>query len=83
MINRSLRLILGKVALFICIDLLWRGVEWLTAGEDKSKPESARQKIPNAIIGLAIVASAFAIAAVINRFFGTSVGGSIEIPQGF
>lgn len=83
LINGALRLILGIVGLLVFIYLIWGGVEWLTAGGDKSKTESARQKITNAIIGLAIVASAFAIAAVINRFFGTSVGGSIEIPQGF
>lgn len=83
LINGALRLVLGIVGLLVFIYLIWGGVEWLTAGGDKSKTESARTKITNAIIGLAIVASAFAVGAIISRFFGVNVGSTIEIPQGY
>jgi hypothetical protein len=83
LITRLLQVVLGIVGLLVFIYLIWGGIEWLTAGGDKSKTESARQKITNAIIGLAIVASAFAIGAVLNRFFGTTIGGPIAIPQGY
>lgn len=83
MITRLLQLVLGIVGLLVFVYLIWGGIEWLTAGGDKSKTESARTKITNAIIGLAIVASAFAIGAVLNQFFGTSIGGTITIPQGY
>ncbi|PWU23783.1 hypothetical protein C5B42_01830 [Candidatus Cerribacteria bacterium 'Amazon FNV 2010 28 9'] len=72
---------LGIVGLLVFIYLVWGGVEWITAGGDKSKTESARQKLTNAIIGLAIVAAAFAISQVLSTFFGIRVGSSISLPQ--
>lgn len=83
LINALLRFTLGVVGLLVFIYLIWGGVEWLTAGGDKSKTESARQKITNAIIGLAIVAAAFAIGTVLSNFFGIRVGGNIELPSAF
>lgn len=83
LINGALNLVLGIVGLLVFVFLIWGGVEWLTAGGDKSKTESARTKITNAIIGLAIVASAFAVGAIISRFFGVNVGSAISIPQGY
>lgn len=81
LINSLLRLTLGIVGLLVFIYLIWGGIEWITAGGDKSKTESARQKITNAIIGLAIVAAAFAISVVLSNFFGISVGDRIEIQR--
>jgi len=80
LINALLQVTLGIVGLLVFIFLIWGGVEWITAGGDKSKTESARQKITNAIIGLAIVASAFAISKILGAFFGVSVGTDIKIP---
>lgn len=79
-IEALLRITLGIVGLLVFVYLIWGGIEWLTAGGDKSKTESARQKITNAIIGLAIVAVAFALSAVLSRFFGIQIGGDLEIP---
>lgn len=83
LISALLRITLGIVGLLVFIFLIWGGIEWLTAGGDKSKTESARQKITNAIIGLAIVAAAFAISAVLSRFFGVQVGADIAIPTAY
>ena len=83
LINGGLKLILAIVGLLVFVYLIWGGVEWLTAGGDKSKTESARTKITNAIIGLAIVASAFAVGAIIQRFFGVNVGSTIAVPTGY
>ncbi len=81
LINSLLKFTLGIVGLLVFIYLIWGGIEWLTAGGDKSKTESARQKITNAIIGLAIVASAFAISIVLSNFFGINIGGNITLPS--
>lgn len=80
LINSTLTVALGIVGLLVFVFLVWGGIEWVTAGGDKSKTESARQKITNAIIGLAIVAAAFAIGKVLGAFFGIGVGTSINIP---
>lgn len=45
------------------------GYQWLTAGGDEGKVQSARTRITNALIGLAIIASAFAVFKIIDRFF--------------
>lgn len=81
LINALLTVVLGVVGLLVFIYLIWGGIEWITAGGDKSKTESARQKLTNAIIGLAIVAAAFAISVVLSNFFGIKVGSSINLPQ--
>lgn len=62
--------------------LIWGGYAWLTAGGDKAKVEEARNRIVNALIGLTIVASAFTLYTIIDKFFGignvsSSSGGSI------
>jgi TRAP-type C4-dicarboxylate transport system permease small subunit len=83
LISALLKFTLGIVGLLVFIYLIWGGIEWLTAGGDKSKTESARQKITNAIIGLAIVASAFAISVVLQNFFGISIGSNISLPSAY
>ena len=49
---------------------LMGGITWITAGGDKGKLEEARSKITNGIIGLAIVASAWAVYLLLDYFFG-------------
>lgn len=83
LINALLKFTLGIVGLLVFVYLIWGGIEWLTAGGDKSKTESARTKITNAIIGLAIVAAAFAISTVLSNFFGINVGGNIQLPSAY
>ena len=83
LIQSLLRFTLGIVGLLVFVYLIWGGIEWITAGGDKSKTESARQKITNAIIGLAIVASALAISVVLSNFFGISIGSNITLPSAY
>lgn len=50
--------------------LIYGGFTWITSGGDKGKLEDARSKITNGIIGLAIVASAWAVYLLLDYFFG-------------
>lgn len=52
------------------MELLLGGLSWITAGGDKQKLETARDKITNAIVGIIIVGAAYALASLIARFFG-------------
>lgn len=63
-------------ALMVLGYLILGGIQWITSGGDKGKTEQARSKITAAIIGLAIVASAFAIMQIISFFFGVNIFGS-------
>ncbi|OGV97157.1 hypothetical protein A2W24_00425 [Microgenomates group bacterium RBG_16_45_19] len=53
--------------------LVWGGLNWVMAGGDKGKVEEARTRITNAVIGLAIVAAAWAIFLLLDFFFGLNI----------
>lgn len=61
-------LILGGIGLFVF--LVWGGIEYMTSGGDKAKTETAQKRITSAVIGVAIIASSFAIWKLALYFFG-------------
>jgi len=61
-------LIVAGVAAFLY--LILGGLQWITSGDDKNGMEQARNKITHAILGLIIVASAWAIWMLIGTFLG-------------
>lgn len=64
--------------------LVWGGVQWIMSGGDKAKTEEARNRITAALVGLAIVAAAWAIMKLIEYFFGISVlSENVSIPKGY
>lgn len=69
--------------LLLLVYLVWGGVEWLTSGGDKGKIENARSKLTNALIGVAIIASSYAVWRLALTFFGidlTNICGTNPIP---
>jgi len=60
----------GLVAFFF---LLFGGVQWILAGGDKEGTEKARKRITAALIGLAIVFSAYALAFLVEAIFKISI----------
>lgn len=72
-VSRSISAIILVAGLATFIYLIWGGVEWITSGGEKDKINGAKQKITNAIIGLAIVAGAWAIYLLIDYFFGIGI----------
>ncbi len=79
LITRILQIGLSIVGFLIFIYIIWGGIEWLTAGGDKSKTESARTKITQGIVGMVIFASVFALYNILVRFLG--IGNHIQIGQ--
>lgn len=55
------------------------GLQWITSQGDKNALESARNKITHAIIGLIIVAAAYAVFKLVGNFIGISFP-NIKIP---
>ncbi|MDO8551440.1 MAG: hypothetical protein Q7S03_02060 [bacterium] len=72
-------LIIGSI-LTIAL-LLWGGIQWILSGGDKAGLESARGKIVNALVGILILFSAFAIIKLIEVVFGITLLGPIFIPS--
>ena len=64
----TLLIVLGGLA--VLIFLLMGALNWLTAGGDKAKVEAARDRITNALVGMAIL---FASIAFVN-FIGPAIG---------
>ncbi|KKU89222.1 MAG: hypothetical protein UY18_C0002G0035 [Microgenomates group bacterium GW2011_GWF2_47_9] len=60
-------------ALLVFAYLIWGGIQWITSGGDKGKTQEARDRITAALVGLAVVAAAWAVMLIIQYFFGISV----------
>ena len=74
--------------LLVFIYLVWGGLQWLTSGGDSGATQSARDRITAALVGLAIIAIAYALMQIITYFFGLDgnlVGGTgqVVIPKPF
>lgn len=64
--------------------LVWGGIQWIMSGGDKAKTEEARNRITAALVGLAIVAAAWAVMKLIEYFFGINVlSEDVSIPRGY
>ncbi|OGM21459.1 hypothetical protein A2955_02570 [Candidatus Woesebacteria bacterium RIFCSPLOWO2_01_FULL_37_19] len=67
----TMLLIIGSI-IFLFVFLLG-AVQWISSGGDKAALESAKSKITNALIGIAILLTLFAIINLIEIFFGTRI----------
>lgn len=56
--------------LYFLIYFLLGAMSWITAGEDKTKLENARNKMTNAAIGLTIVVASFSIFYIVGKILG-------------
>ncbi len=71
-------------ALLVFLYLIWGGIQWISSGGDKSKTQEARDRITAALVGLAVVAAAWAIMLIIQYFFGISIiNGQVTPPKAY
>jgi hypothetical protein len=63
--------IAGAVIFFFM--LVTGGIQWMSSGSDKTKLEAAKQRIVNALIGLVILFSVYAVILLIENFFGINI----------
>jgi hypothetical protein len=67
----TLSLIIGAtVFLFM---LIWGAISWITSGGDKGNIEVARGRVMNAIIGIVVLFVIWAIASLLQDFFGVTI----------
>ncbi|NCN06340.1 MAG: hypothetical protein GW946_00670 [Candidatus Pacebacteria bacterium] len=72
LITSVLTFVMLIAALLILMYLIWGGIQWITSGGDKGKTEEARNKITSAVIGLIILAAAWAVFLIVLKFLGFS-----------
>jgi len=78
-ISGVLSFIMAISALLVFLYLILGGVQWITSGGDKGKTEEARNKITAAVIGLIILAAAYAVLKIMLGFLGLeSITGAFE-----
>ena len=78
-IGAALLLILIVAAVVFFFMLVIGGVRWILSGGDKAQTEAARNQITAALIGLVIVFAAWAIANLLEIFFGIDLFGNLTI----
>jgi hypothetical protein len=61
----------GTIIFFFMI--VMGAIQWITGGGDKQALESARGKITNAVIGIVILFSLFAVLSLIQNFFNIKI----------
>ncbi len=64
----SLIFVVGFLAFFFMF--LLGGIRWITSGGDKGQVESSRSQIVQAITGLVVLISVYAVAKLIQTMFG-------------
>ena len=80
LITGFVKLVLVVAALVFFFVLVIGGIQWIISGGDKTGAETARKRITNALIGLAIVFVAWAIGNLLNTLFGFDIF-SLSIPS--
>lgn len=81
------KLLGGLIGLFILIAfvlsfifIIIGGINWITSGGDKAKLETARNRIVDALVGLILIASVWAIINLLFPAIGLSFPG-ISLPS--
>lgn len=69
-ITNVMTLAFTLAVLVVLVMLVWGAFEWIASGGDKEAVGKARNRIINALIGLAVLAVAFALARVAAQFLG-------------
>jgi hypothetical protein len=66
-------LLMAVGAIVFIFMLLWGAVQWILSGGDKGAVESAKGRVTNAIVGLVLLFSTFAIVKLVETFFGINI----------
>ena len=73
-IGRIINIFLGFLGVVFLVLLIYAGYLWMTSGGDATKVQQAQNTIRNAVIGLIIIASAWAITAFIFSWLASEGG---------
>lgn len=83
-VSRAINIALMVAAILVFVYLVWGGIQWIMSGGDKAKTEEARSRITAAIVGLAVVAAAWAVMLLVQYFFGLDIfGGATSLPPAY
>lgn len=78
-ISNIITLAFAVAVLIVLVMLILGAYEWMVSGGDKEAVAKARNRIINALLGLAVLAIAFALTNVFGQFVGISLT-NITVP---
>ncbi len=78
-ISNVITLAFAVAVLIVLVMLILGAYEWIVSGGDKEAVGKARNRIINALLGLVVLAVAFALAKVFGSFVGLDLS-NISIP---
>lgn len=70
LLNKLLAFVFVIAALLVFLYLILGAFNWITSGGDKGKTENARNMITGAIIGIIVLAAAWAVLQIVLNFLG-------------
>lgn len=73
LVSQILNIVVVIGALLVFIYLIWGGIEWISAGGDKSKIEKARNRITQSVLGLVVLAAMLALFALLQTALGFEI----------
>lgn len=79
-VTNAITVTLGIALLIVLVMLIIGAYEWITSGGDKENVAKARNRIINALIGIAVLAVALALANLAAQFTGFNIF-NIAIPS--
>ncbi len=80
-LSNSVNLIFSIAAVVLLFMVLWGAFDWMISEGEKEKVAAARSKILNAMIGMILIAIAFAVVRLLSQFTGFTflTGQNIEV----
>jgi len=66
-ISNIIKTVLGLLAIIFIVLLIYAGFSWMTAGGEEEKVTKAKETITRAIIGLAIILSAYGVTLFVMK----------------
>jgi len=72
-ITNALQISFIVAIILVLAFLVWGAFDWITSGGDKEAVGKARSKIINALVGMAVLAIAYAIFTLAGQFLGFNV----------
>lgn len=75
LVSSGINLLLGAAGIAAFIYVLIGGYQWITSSGDKEALDKAKKRITHALVGLAIVFSAYALIFIIRALFNINTIG--------
>jgi len=79
-VKNGIQILVGVAGVIFFVMLVIGGIQYAMSGGDKAQAQAAKDRITNALIGIIIVAVAFALVSLISAILGVQIT-SVNVPN--